>query len=278
MQDSYKNGKNGRYGYITSRANQLIVATAALSEKKYRDRRGCFVFEGRKLLCDALASDAEIVSVFIREDVSLDLVSGFPEDKVTVVTPEVYDKISGEKSPEGILCVAKHIDFLHKFVTIYNCDGNASGTKFMAAQIRDPGNLGTMIRNANALGIDEFIISSDCADLYNRRTVRAAMGALFRQKITVCADIYSAVYYLRKNGYRVSAAALSGDSVKLNDMQISGRDCFLVGNEGHGLEKDLIDICSGSVIIPMREGSESLNAAAAAAILMWETGKGSWIG
>lgn len=281
MRSIDKNDKNGGafgYGYITSRANPLIVSTAALSEKKYRDRYGCFVFEGRKLFGDALASKAEIVNVFLREDVSRELVSELPPEKVTVVTQSVYDKLSGEKSPEGILCVAKHIDFLHKFVTIYNYDGNVGKTRFMAAQIRDPGNLGTMIRNANALGIDELIISSDCADIYNRRTVRAAMGALFRQKITVCTDISSAIDALRKNGYRVRAAALGGASVKLTDTDIDGRDCFLVGNEGHGLDKDLIGRCDGSVIIPMRDGSESLNAAAAAAILMWETGKGSWIG
>lgn len=180
MLNNDKNGSMGGYSYITSRANPLIVATAALSEKKYRDRYGYFVFEGRKLFAEALSSEAEIVNVFICEDIPGNIVSGLPSDKVIVVNRRVYDKISGEKSPEGILCVAKHIDFLHKFVKIYNCNGKASGTKFMAVQIRDPGNLGTMIRNANALGIDELIISSDCADIYNRRTVRAAMGAAFQ--------------------------------------------------------------------------------------------------
>lgn len=277
MLNNDKNGSVGGYSYITSRANPLIVATAALSEKKYRDRYGYFVFEGRKLFAEALSSEAEIVNVFICDDIPGNIVSELPSDKVIVVNRSVYDKISREKSPEGILCVAKHIDFLHKFVKIYNCNGKASGTKFMAVQIRDPGNLGTMIRNANALGIDELIISSDCADIYNRRTVRAAMGALFRQKITVCSDIPSAVEALRKNGYRVNAASLSGNPMRLTDMNIDSSDCFLVGNEGHGLSEDLIGICDRSVIIPMREGSESLNAAAAAAILMWETGKRSWI-
>ena len=187
--------------------------------------------------------------------------------------------MSEEKSPEGILCVAKYIDFLHKKVKIYDNVSNECGAPdrdksfFIVSQVRDPGNLGTIIRNANALGIDELIISADCADIYNPRTVRAAMGALFRQKITVCCDMYSAVEVLRAWGYHVMAAALSPSSVSITDIDVSSRTCFLVGNEGHGLDKELISACSGSVIIPMQNGSESLNAAAASAILMWESAK-----
>lgn len=144
---------------------------------------------------------------------------------------------------------------------------------FIVSSVRDPGNLGTIIRNANALGIDELIISADCADIYNPRTVRAAMGALFRQKITVCRDIISAVSVLREMGYCVLAAALSQSSVSITNVDVSCRTCFLIGNEGHGLDGELINACSGSVIIPMQNGCESLNAAAAAAILMWESAK-----
>lgn len=99
------------------------------------------------------------------------------------------------------------------------------------------------------------------------------MGALFRQKITVCRDIISAVSVLREMGYCVLAAALSQSSVSITNVDVSCRTCFLIGNEGHGLDGELINACSGSVIIPMQNGCESLNAAAAAAILMWESAK-----
>ncbi len=271
--------RNGYPHFITSRANPLIVSTASLSEKKYRDRKGCFSFEGMKLYREAVASKVCIEHIFVREDV-YEHFSDQLSPNISVVVPDfVYNKMSGEKSPEGILCVAKYIDNLHKRVKIYDNVSDKCGETdrnknyFMVSAVRDPGNLGTIIRNANALGIDELIISADCADIYNPRTVRAAMGALFRQKITVCCDIISAVSVLRDRGYYVMAAALGPSSVSITDIDVSLRTCFLVGNEGHGLDSKIIGACSGSIIIPMRSGSESLNAAAAAAILMWESAK-----
>ena len=261
---------------ITSRANPTVIGVGALAEKKYRDREGRFAFEGIKLLRDALASGIEIERVYVREDAVRLAAGEAPAELVTVVSAPVYDKLSFERSPEGVMCVAKRIDFLHKKVTIYN-GGEKRGTVFLAASIRDPGNLGTIIRDANALGIDELILSDDCADLYNPRTVRASMGALFRQRIVSCADMAGSVRALGEQGYRVHAAALHRDAIPLNRLRLSERDCFLVGNEGNGLPSELIDAAGDCVVIPMKEGAESLNAAAAAAILMWETGKGSWI-
>ena len=272
-------GRNGCPRLITSRSNPLIVSASSLSEKKYRDRTGCFAFEGLKLYKEAVASKVCLEHIFVREDVYDRFSDLLFSDISLVVSDFVYNKMSEEKSPEGILCVAKYIDFLHKKVKIYDNVSNECGAPdrdksfFIVSQVRDPGNLGTIIRNANALGIDELIISADCADIYNPRTVRAAMGALFRQKITVCCDMYSAVEVLRAWGYHVMAAALSPSSVSITDIDVSSRTCFLVGNEGHGLDKELISACSGSVIIPMQNGSESLNAAAASAILMWESAK-----
>ena len=103
------------------------------------------------------------------------------------------------------------------------------------------------------------------------------MGALFRQKITLCEDTVGSIGALRALGYHVHAAALHRAAIPLNRLAVDSRDCFLVGNEGRGLPEELIDAASDCVLIPMREGTESLNAAAAAAILIWETGKGSWI-
>ena len=181
--DNFKNGAayTGRFDgcqRITSRANPAIVAAAALSERKYRDRDGLFAFEGAKLLRDALSSGIRLERIFVREDALARLPVELDPSLVTVVSAPVYDKLSFDRSPEGIMCVAKHIDFLHKKVTIYN-NGDFSGTAFMACSIRDPGNLGTVIRDANALGIDELILSADCADLYNPRTVRAAMPRMW---------------------------------------------------------------------------------------------------
>ena len=140
--------------------------------------------------------------------------------------------MSGEKSPEGILCVAKYIDILHKRVKIYN---NVSDVReetgmhknYFIVSSCDPGNLGTIVQ-MRMLSALMSCIFWHCADIYNPRTVRAAMGALFRQKITVCRDIISAVSVLREMGYCVLAAALSQSSVSITNVDVSCRTCFLI--------------------------------------------------
>ena len=141
----------------------------------------------------------------------------------------------------------------------------------MLESIRDPGNLGTVVRTAAALGIDRLVISSDCADLYSPKTIRAAMGAIF----SMCTDIVEGelvdyVAELRKAGRRVFGAALHTDAKVLGELEVCRSDVFVIGNEGHGLTEDVKNACDACVLIPMREGSESLNAAMAAGIFMWE--------
>ena len=259
----FMNDKN----IITSRSNPLIMRIAKLADKKHRDSEQLFTFEGHKLLEEALKNNVEIEYIFHTENCD------FFDNKLLncrkfVVSDSVYSKISNEKSPQGIFCAAKYIDIFHKKVKIYN--DNFKGRAFIIASVRDPGNLGTIIRSAAAFGIDQLILSSDCADIYNIKTVRASMGSLFRQRITIADDIVQTAEYLQNNGYTVYAAALDNKAVNLRDIEINDKVCFSVGNEGHGLPDEYIKVCGGTVIIPMTAGIESLNAAVAASILMWE--------
>ncbi len=257
---------------ITSRQNPLMVQSAKLQDKKYRNETGTFFLEGKKLFAEALAAKLDIVYVIFSDDAYADYQKNDFPFPVYTVPNDVFLKISTEKSPEGVFCVAKDIDFFHKRYIIYSSDSFV-GRKFCISGVRDCGNLGTMIRTARALGIDELILSADCADLYHPKTVRAAMGTLFTQKISICADLPSSIAVLQQNGYRVMAATLRPDSVRLDQVDLDSKVCFAVGNEGHGLEDDVISACCGSVIIPMAQGAESLNAAMAAGILMWESAK-----
>lgn len=143
----------------------------------------------------------------------------------------------------------------------------------MAVSVRDPGNLGTIIRTAKAMGIDQLLLSNDCADLYNPRTIRGAMGALFSLPTLTLEDINGSVDALKSSGYTVYAAALKENSLDLRTVKINEHTCFIVGNEGHGLPDTLVAHCDRSVIIPMKEGSESLNVASASSLLLWEMGK-----
>ena len=250
---------------ITSRTNPLICEIAKLSDKKYRDENKLFIFEGKKLLDEAVSANVDIKYIFYTED-NCD----FFENKLlnickNIISESVYAKITEEKSPEGILCVAKYLDNSNKNVKIYNY--NNYSKIFILSSIRDPGNLGTIIRTARAFGIEELILSSDCADIYNSKTIRASMGALFRQKIIICEDLIETIQILKSN-YKIYAAVIE-NAEDIRNIEFNNT-CFVLGNEGHGLSDDIINICDHRITIPMAGGMESLNVSAAAAVLMWE--------
>ena len=253
--------------FITSRTNPRVIGVGKLRDKKYRDISGEFILDGKKLFLEAIRCGVVLTGIYVTEEFLEKNREILKKYDVIAVSDGVFAKMSAENAPEGIICTAKYIDFLHKFATIYNIDP-ADRSFFAAYEIRDPGNLGTIIRTANAFGIDRLLLSG-CADIYNPKTVRAAMGGLFRQKITVCSDLCGTVSALRQNGTAVYAAALDRDAVRLDALPESGNFCFAVGNEGHGLPQEIIAQCDGTVFIPMAENTESLNAAAAAAVLMW---------
>lgn len=266
---------------ITSRQNASVVSACKLSDKKYRDSEKKFRLDGVKLFEEAVLSHAEIETVFIKEDslerVALrvgDALKSLPGSKLKVVSESVFDKMTEEKSPEGIICVVKHIDKLHKIVKINNEDSLEKeldgATVFAVESVRDPGNMGTVIRTAAAFGVDVLLISSDCADLYNPRTVRAAMGALFRQKIIRVDDMPAAIGRISENGRKTYAATLGKSAVLLGEEPLRATDCIIVGNEGHGLSEATVKACNRNILIPMAVGAESLNAAVAASVCMWE--------
>ncbi len=257
---------------ISSRQNREVVEVIKLGDKKARRDTGLFRIDGIKLAREAIEKGVKIEKIFLSESADIEL-SEWPEAcRVIRTTDEVFAKISEEKSPEGIICVAKHLDNFTKIVKIDNGDPVFSDGKrlFLAESVRDPGNLGTLIRSANALGCERMIISADCADLYNPKTLRAAMGAVFSIELATVADMSGAIAALRENGRRIFAAALDRDAKRLGSFELRPTDAFVVGNEGHGLTEKTVSACTESVYIPMKAGAESLNAAAAAAAILWE--------
>ena len=258
---------------ITSRSNPAVVAAAALKEKKYREESRSFLLEGVKLLREAVAAGLVIERVFTTEK-NLSLCRELlPEGEILAVTDSVLEKISTEKSPQGVICVAKYLDKIHIINKIYEEEDFQGSERriLILSSLRDPGNLGTVIRSAKAFGCDELILSSDCADLYNPRTVRAAMGTLFGQRIVTVADLPETVRVMTAGGYRVCAAVLDDKAERLDRMAIDGRTAFVIGNEGHGIDPKVVEASGHTVYIPMAEGVESLNAAAAAAVFLWQS-------
>ena len=268
---------------ITSRQNPSIKRLCFLLEKKGREASGLFRFDGIKLFSEAVSCGVEIEEIYLRESSVAVLearlereLSSLPPCKVICVSDDVFEKISEERSPEGIITVAKYIDGLSKITEIKDVDiPKISDSILLLESLRDPGNLGTVLRSAAALGIDTVVLSSDCADVYNPKTVGAAMGALFRVSVCRLGEGLLSEYIarLRKSGRRVFVAALKSDAALLGSFDMQTGDCFVIGNEGHGLSNEAIDACDKCVIIPMQAGCESLNAAAASVILMWEMKK-----
>lgn len=254
--------------YITSRSNPLIVETTKLKEKKYRRDTGLFAFEGLKLLEEALLNNTPLLRVFATEENKNVFETLDSKTEKILVSRSVYEKISFEKSPEGVFCVAKYLDNRHKFATIYS--GTPDIKIFCLSSVRDPGNVGTIMRCAGAFENDLLIISDDCADIYSSKTIRASMGAFFRIDTMTTPDLSKTLSDLTSKGYCVYAARVSDDSVTVTDAVINDRSCFVVGNEGNGLPEEIIKSCNKSISIPMSAGCESLNVAAASGILMWE--------
>ena len=267
---------------IVSRQNRRIVSLCKLSDRKAREEAGLFRFDGVKLLCEALQRGVELDAVYLRAgsaervEERMATLYGCTLESVTCPIIEVedglFDKISEENAPEGVITVAKYIDRFHKkYIIKKEAELTVpEGPVFLLDAVRDPGNVGTIIRSAAALGISHMILSSDCADLYHPRTLRAAMGPLFSMSISRVDDLAAAVALLRREGRRVFAAALDDKAVRLGDVEFLHNDCAVVGNEGHGISPAVIEAATQTLYIPMQANTESLNASIAAALVMWE--------
>lgn len=242
---------------ITSRKNPFIIRLRAIaSDTRLRRDCGETVLDGEKLLGEAVSSGAEVTAILCADGFALPDGVGCqayaaPDDLIAYASPV-------KNSPGPVFTV--------RMPEIPRPD--APRHAIVLEDMQDPGNVGTLIRTANALGIDAVILAGDCADYRSPRAVRASMGAAFRQYIVEC-GVDELPVIASGLGLRLYGAALSAGAQDLRRADLT-RAAVAIGNEGHGLSAELLGLCEGTVIIPMRPGSESLNAAAAGAIAMWE--------
>ena len=269
---------------ITSRQNPLIKWVASLSDKKGRENERCFIAEGEKLCFEAAKSGLPVTHIFVSESKRNALIgkiqNAFSDDRykntrLIAVSDSAFEKISTEKAPQGVILVIKYLDFFRELDIIYKEDFFLSpGERAISlCSLRDPGNLGAVIRSSVAFGIEHIVLTSDSADLYNPKTVRSAMGSLFKIKATVVKDFKSFIRAAKECGRSVFAAELTDNAVALSTLAPAKTDVFVIGNEGHGIPSDVSAECTKSVYIPISEATESLNAAVAASILIWEQSK-----
>ncbi len=255
---------------ITSKDNSALKHISKLiKSSSFRRDNHAFVCEGLRLCEDALLSEREIISLAVSDSALSkhgEIIARLSDraGEVYSLPDSLFNKISDTKSPQGILCVIKTLDNPSLFDKI-KCNG-----KFLALEnIQDPVNLGTVLRTAEALGIDGIILSSDCCDIYSPKVVRGSMGAVFRLSYTVVDSIADFIKTL--DGVKSYAAVVDRNADKLTALDFSDHASVVcVGNEGNGLTARLIEACDKSFTIPMAGRAESLNAAIAAGIIMWE--------
>lgn len=260
---------------ITSISNPKIKRLVALGrKKKARDEEHVFLTEGirmfREIPADLLKELYVSESFFNKEQEMTNAMALRSRIIPEIVSDNVFSHISDTQSPQGVLCVARR-----RYMQPLEFEsGNAeNGTLYLVLdRLQDPGNVGTIIRTAEAAGASGVILGPDCADMYNPKTIRSTMGSIYRMPIFYTEQICETICRMKKQGVRVYAAHLSG-SIAYDQADYSGASAFLIGNEGNGLSEEVAVLADSYVQIPMKGQVESLNAAMAAAILLFEVAR-----
>jgi len=262
-------------GQITSRENSKIKEASKLAKTpKYRREKGVITCEGKKLCEEMLAEDLPVCALFFTADAykkEAGLIDKLvlAADEAYEVSTAVMEKLSATKTPQGIFAVCRPSQKMLNNSTLQSV--KREGRYICLQKLADPGNMGTIIRTAAAFGLDGIIITRDCTDVYGEKVVRSAMGSVFKIPIITVDDMGQSVVYLKELGIPVYATALRGDSVLPDAIgKSAGGKAVVIGNEANGLTQDVIDLCTATVKIPMSNRVESLNAAVAATVCMWE--------
>lgn len=242
---------------ISSRRNPICVHLKKLgSSGSYRKQTGEFLCDGIKLLEEAVNYGADISVVLTTKDIPIKL-----KDDVDVyyVESALLNSLSSLKNSQDILFSCK--------IPEPESLSDISGTHILLVNLQDPGNVGTIIRTANAFGIKSVMLTADCADPYNPKTIRGTMGSIFRQNIKTVSHNDLIAY--KNKGKKIIGAALSNDCRDFREITYENT-IIAIGNEGAGLPDFILDLCDEKVVIPIAKESESLNAAVAASIIMCE--------
>ena len=244
---------------ITSRKNRIIAHLRQLGrDTAYRKECGEFLCDGEKLLEEAIDAHMRINTVLWKENGSTLRETGASSQ--FFVSEELFDYASPMINSPGPLFTVRFPE---------KTEQPLPHSVLVLENVQDPGNVGTVIRTANAFGVDAVVLAGACADPYHPKTVRATMGALFRQTILCLSRVEDVKNLIRSWNLPLYGAVLSERARNILDCDLA--DCAVaVGSEGRGLSGQLRAVCDGEIIIPMQPDSESLNAAVAASILMWE--------
>ncbi|WP_159459812.1 TrmH family RNA methyltransferase [Scatolibacter rhodanostii] len=255
--------------WITSRKNAEIRAAVEIaSSAKERRKTGLFFLEGARLCEDAAKSGIKIEKLFLTEEACQKYGSYIePVVALAKVTYKIQDHVAEmlakTKSSQGVFCLCQ---------IPTERQGRLAGKWVALENVQDPANLGTVMRTAEALGFDGLVHISGC-DLFSPKAVRASMGAVFRMQILTCAEVSEINQFEGIENMLCLAAVPDETAEQLGSVSYPNDTMIFIGNEGNGLTAEAIRFCKRKITIPMKGRAESLNAAAAAAICLWEISK-----
>ena len=252
---------------ITSKDNDFIKHLKKLKDKKYREEYGEFIVEGIKMIQEAIDEKAIIKDIIVCDDCknqeyfSKEFLYEIAKHNCIYVTEKVFLQITDVTNPQGILAVIdrKKID----------SDINYDSDLFLILDnIQDPGNMGTILRTADSINLKQIIVAKGTADIYNPKVVRSTMGAIFRVKVIEIEDLTKVVKEMKKRKIKVYATDLATNS-SIYDVDYK-KSAIIIGNEANGVSKQLLDLADQKIKIPMIGKTESLNAAVATGIILYE--------
>lgn len=251
---------------LTSRNNPGIKAAAALKENQERRKTGLFLLEGARLCADAALNGIEITHFYVTENAADKYEKEFLLLKDTAaysfyINDSVAEKLSDTKNSQQFFAVCRQ--------SMTETELSEDGMYVFADNVQNPDNLGAIVRTAEALGASGLIINSGC-DIYSPKAQRAAMGALLRFPVIRTDDGESFLRTLKNKNMKIYSSVADSTARKVTDVKEKGGTVLVIGNEGNGVSEKVLALSDYTVTIPMAGKAESLNASAAAAILIWE--------
>lgn len=253
---------------ITAASNKKVKNLTALIQKsKTRREQDVFITEGVKMFLEA--DIHKIKEVYVSESF---FEKGTAREKIEqcnyeILTDDLFRKVSDTQTPQGILCVVEQ--YHYKMEDLFQRENPLF---LILEDIQDPGNLGTMVRTAEGAGVDGIIMTKGTVDIYNPKTIRSTMGSVYRMPFIYTDDLLQVMKQLQEKGVKLYAAHLKGNQF-YHQLDFKQAAAFLIGNEGNGLKEETAKAADVYMKIPMEGKVESLNAAIASVILMYEAAR-----
>ena len=253
---------------ISSKENEIIKNIKKLKEKKYRDLNNEYIIEGIKIIQEAIQENAKIKQIIICDDceknsnISQEMMYEIAKYECIYVTNKIFTSLTDVKNPQGIMAIVEKNSSKEEEID-YNQDIIVA-----LDDIQDPGNLGTILRTVDSIGINQILVSKGTADSYNPKVVRSTMGAIFRVKIIECEDLEKTLKEIKKHKFEILVTSLQTEN-SIYDIKYN-KKVIVIGNEANGLEEKIQNMADVKVKIPMLGKTESLNASVATGIILYE--------